>query len=153
MVGHEGIVQQLLEQGRRDQLAWINGQVNQTNYARRDDVTLLNPFGGYRGRGYADGVSATRQSAIGYFESGTDASIELIQAIISDDVIVLVTIESAQVKFVGRDEPHAWVLRVTEVYRRDGNEWRKVHRHADPLVYPRSLEETLALLDPPQSQA
>ncbi len=153
MASADSVVQQLLEQGKRDHHAWINGQVNQTNYARRDDVTLLNPFGGYRGRGYEAGVSATRQSAIGYFESGSEASIELIQAITSDDLIVLVTIERAQVKFAGRDEPHPWVLRVTEVYHRDGDTWRKVHRHADPLIYPRSLDETLVLLEPPQGDA
>jgi ketosteroid isomerase-like protein len=27
-----------------------------------------------------------------------------------------------------------WSLRVTQIYRRDGSEWRLVYRHADPLV-------------------
>jgi hypothetical protein len=33
-----------------------------------------------------------------------------------------------------------WSLRVTQVYRRDGSEWRLVHRHADPLVQNIGLE-------------
>jgi ketosteroid isomerase-like protein len=36
-------------------------------------------------------------------------------------------------------------LRVTLVFRRDGSEWRQVHRHADPLVHDISLEQLAAL--------
>jgi hypothetical protein len=34
---------------------------------------------------------------------------------------------------------------VTLVFRRDGSEWRQVHRHADPLVHGISLEQLAAL--------
>jgi hypothetical protein len=38
-----------------------------------------------------------------------------------------------------------WSLRVTLVFRRDGSEWRQVHRHADALVHGISLEQLSAL--------
>ena len=38
-----------------------------------------------------------------------------------------------------------WSLRVTLVYRREGDEWRLVHRHADPLVHEISHEQLGAL--------
>jgi ketosteroid isomerase-like protein len=38
-----------------------------------------------------------------------------------------------------------WSLRVTLVFRRDGSEWRQVHRHADPLVHGINLEQLVAL--------
>jgi hypothetical protein len=38
-----------------------------------------------------------------------------------------------------------WSLRVTQVYRRDGADWRVVHRHADPLVRGIDLERAAAL--------
>ena len=50
------------------------------------------------------------------------------------------------VKFAGRDDPHPWTLRVTEIYQRAGDRWQRLHRHADPLARGRPLGETLALL-------
>jgi hypothetical protein len=38
-----------------------------------------------------------------------------------------------------------WSLRVTQVYRREGSEWRLVHRHADPLVKGISVEQAAAI--------
>jgi hypothetical protein len=35
---------------------------------------------------------------------------------------------------VGDLPPQDWSLRLTLVFRRDGTDWRLVHRHADPLV-------------------
>jgi ketosteroid isomerase-like protein len=37
-------------------------------------------------------------------------------------------------------------LRVTHVYRREGDDWRLVLRHADPLVETMSLDELGALM-------
>ena len=34
-----------------------------------------------------------------------------------------------------------WPLRVTLVFRREGSDWRLVHRHADALVHPISMEQ------------
>ena len=139
----EGIVQELLEQVKRSQIAWINGRVSEEIFAQRGDVTLMNPFGGHSGQGIGN-VRPVQNRAISYFESGTDASIELLQAIVSDDVVCLVVIERSMVKFKGREAPHPWVLRVTEVFQRQGDHWRSVHRHADSLIAPRTLDEVLA---------
>ena len=38
-----------------------------------------------------------------------------------------------------------WSLRVTLVFRREDDAWRLVHRHADPLVHPITLEQLAEL--------
>jgi hypothetical protein len=146
------LVQQLLNQNRQGLNAWINGQLGDSIFPRDAVVTLLNPFGGYSKPEYS-GVRPLQERAISHFEGGTDASIELVQAMVSDDMACLVTIERSMVKFKGRDEPLPWVLRVTQVYRRQGDEWRRVHRHADPLIHKISIDEVLLLLDPRRGDA
>jgi len=146
------VVQQIVSQNRRSQDAWINGRIDEGIFARDAAVTLMNPFGGYSRPGYS-AVRPHQERAISHFESGTDASIEVVQAIVTDDVAYLVTIERSMVKFKGRDEPLPWVLRVTEMYQRHGDEWRRIHRHADPLIHHISIDEVLSLLDPRRGDA
>jgi ketosteroid isomerase-like protein len=63
----------------------------------------------------------------------------------SGDLVVLVMIERSLVTFEGRTEPQPWILRTTQVFRRDGDRWLRLHRHADPLIHRRSFDETLAV--------
>jgi len=83
-----------------------------------------------------------------HFERGQDVSVELVHAMVSGDLVCLATIERARVKFTGRDELHSWELRVTEVFEHEGDDWRIIHRHADPLLPNRTMDEVLALLEP-----
>lgn len=34
-----------------------------------------------------------------------------------DAVVIVVMVDRNEVRFEGRDEPHPWVLRITEVFR------------------------------------
>ena len=49
-------------------------------------------------------------------------------------------------RFAGREDAGRWDLRVTEVFERRNDAWVRVHRHADPLVDRRPLDEVLTLL-------
>ena len=78
-----------------------------------------------------------------YFRSG-EAELEGVQTCTSGDLVVLVVIERQHGE-VGGLPDQDWSLRVTWVFRRDESGWRQVHRHADPLVHPISLEQLSAL--------
>src|SRR5687767_11130130 len=121
MADTEEIVQRLLAEKERNHLAWVNQQLAAPRAGGGRGFSLLNPFGGYAG-GDPEGAQAVREEALALFESGSDSSVELLQAIVSDDLICLVIIERAMVRFKGRDRMQPWVLRVTQVYRRDGGE-------------------------------
>lgn len=107
-----------------------------------DDFTLMSPFGGKPSRG--SGITDETWKAIGrFFRNGTLQQ-ELVQAYGTPDMVVLAVIEHGHGE-VGGLPAQDWPLRVTLAYRRDGAEWRLVHRHADPLVAQISLEKSAAL--------
>jgi ketosteroid isomerase-like protein len=106
-----------------------------------NDFTLMSPMGGKPSRG-----TYTREEwdRIGkFFQHGTLKQ-ELVQAYGSADMVVLAIIEHCHGE-VGGLPPQDWPLRVTLVYRRQGNDWLLVHRHADPLAKGISVEQSAAL--------
>jgi ketosteroid isomerase-like protein len=124
--------------------ALINGRIDRylELIAHAADYTLMNPFGGAPSRGFVD--TAERRAAMArFFKAGT-STIEPVASYASDDLVVLVMIERQRVAIGDLDEQD-WSLRVTQVYRRDGEGWQVVHRHADCLAKGISVEQAAAL--------
>ena len=65
---------------------------------------------------------------------GGDATFDLDQSYVSGDLAVLTGVERQRGVAFGLPEQD-WSLRVTLVFRRDGEQWLLVHRHADPLAH------------------
>ena len=106
-----------------------------------DDYTLMAPYGGEPTRGFdpKEALEATPKM----FRGG-EADLELVESYASGDIAVLVAIERQHGE-VGGMPDQDWSLRVTLVFRREGSDWRLVHRHADPLVHAISMEHMAAL--------
>ncbi len=83
-------------------------------------------------------------AALERFFHGGEAELDVVQSYTSGDLVVLVAIERQHGE-VGGLPNQDWSLRVTLVFRRDGSEWRLLHRHADPLVHGISFEHLAAL--------
>ena len=107
-----------------------------------DEYTLMDPFGGEPTRGF-DASSESLEALERFFQGG-EAELELVESYTSGDLVVLVVIERQHGQVGGLPDQDL-SLRVTWVFRRDGSEWRQVHRHADPLVHGISLEQLAAL--------
>jgi len=114
--------------------AYLAGDLD--SYARvlphADDFTLMPPFGGPTRYGFVlddDTREATRST----FRGG-QVEVEVDASYVTDDLAVLAVVER-QRGLVGDLDEQDWSLRVTLVFRRDGGQWRLVHRHADALVH------------------
>ena len=100
----------------------------------RDDVTWGNPFGPFvRGR---ENVEAALANAAARMRGGGAGDAEDISTYVSDGLAVVIQVEHAEHGgATGAQLPS--VLRVTSVYRVEGDVWKLVHRHADPITTPR----------------
>lgn len=107
-----------------------------------DTFTLMQPFGGPVSHGFS--ATPERLAALAAAFQNGDARLELEQSIASDDIVVLVYVERQDGEVHGLPQQD-WSLRVTQVFQRHGNDWKLVHRHADPLVRGLTLETTAAL--------
>ena len=93
----------------------------------------------------------TKQNAASkqMFKDG-ESTFEVVNKIVTDDLVVLVMIERNTIRVQGANEDQPWVLRTTQVFRldQDGRWWR-LHRHADPLIHFRPGDGTFALAQEP----
>jgi len=137
-------VQSLVHELGRAHDAWIHGRTEKagTDLMQQDaDMTIFGPFGGPIVRNGPDLES--RQAAVSAKFRGGSGEIEVVNVFRSGNLVVVVLVERSSVLFEGRTEPQPFVLRTTQVFRKDGKRWMRLHRHADPLIDRRSFETTI----------
>jgi ketosteroid isomerase-like protein len=137
MPGQQQITEHELAElvGRVDEAAaaYIRGDIDRylELIEHAEDYTLMPPYGGDTRHGYTytpEGAAETSR----FFASGA-ARLELQQSYVSGALAVLVAVERQHGE-VGGLPDQDWSLRVTLVFRRVGEGWELVHRHADGLV-------------------
>ena len=98
-----------------------------------DDVSIFGAFGGFE-KGWAQ-VGPRNDWASGQFEdSGAKQNIEYVNKGASGDWAFTISIERQVAQIKGQEAPKARALRVTQIFRKEGDSWKLLHRHADPLV-------------------
>ena len=105
--------------------------------SRRDDVTLANPLGPPR-RGPAE-VDKAAAEAAAQLRDGSIRGFEEVSRYSTPDLGYVVQIERAQARLAGSENVSPIALRVTMIFRREGDTWRVAHRHADPITTPRPI--------------
>lgn len=140
----DDIISDLLLLSERSNAALMQGDY--TTYTSllklSDDFSLMSPFGGEPSFGPEYTPERIERMAA-FFRNG-QLSTETVATYASDDMVVIAYIERIHVE-VGGLPAQDWDLRVTLVYRRAGETWELVHRHADPLVAALSLDQAAEL--------
>ena len=133
-------VQELVERVREATRTLMEGDVRRyfELVDEAPDFTLMPPTGGPTRHG-PDTSRASIESLEGFFPGGGDGDLDLERVYASSDFAVLVGIERQQGP-IGGLPAQDWPLRVTLVFRREESSWRLVHRHADALLHPISME-------------
>lgn len=100
--------------------------------ARGSDATFFSPRGDYVEG--AEAVWSRYREDAAAFEPDSNNRLEILDMGVNDGIAYWVGFQRASARLRGSDELVAFNLRITEIFRREGDEWKLVHRHADPLV-------------------
>lgn len=109
-------------------------------WTKNDPVTLFGAFGPCNVG--TEAVTKTFEWVASVFSNCSEYNFELIAADISGDLAYTVGYEHS-IRSVNNGPQEASTLRVTHIYRRENNEWKIVHRHADFLPKDQSPSEAL----------
>lgn len=131
--------EQFMQQRENAARAYVNGDAAPVNSlsTRSLPATFFHPNGDYEQ--CAEHVSSRYERDADYFEPGGDSSFEILQMAASDGIAYWVGFQHANARLKGQPEAIPMSLRITEIFRRAGGEWKLVHRHADAL--PSASEE------------
>jgi ketosteroid isomerase-like protein len=142
--GQKAAVRQLVQNSHEGHAALMRGDLDgyRARISYSEDFSFFGPFGGDASR--VDSFTDERMQAMAnFFANGVHES-HLVEVYDSPELVVLVLVERSTVE-VGTVPRQDWWLRVTLVYKRDGDRWQLAHRHADPLRVGISLEQAAEL--------
>ena len=122
----------------------INGDASPMNavWAHGGDVTTMHPIG-QREVGWEQVRPVWEQVASICSEGQVRLRDQLIR--VGTDLAYEVAVEEGEITMAG--ERVAFNERVTNIYRREGGEWKIVHHHSDPSS---AANDLLSRLQPPQ---
>ncbi len=106
-------------------------------FSRRDDVTLANPLGPAR-RGPAEVDRAIAEGAAN-LRDGSVRRVEEVSRYSTPDLGYVVQLERTQARLPESESMTPFALRVTMIFRREGDTWKVAHRHADPITTARPI--------------
>lgn len=130
---------------RDDFLAWVGSHLRDAEIAvhqgdasarraiwsRHEPVTVLGAMRNAVGRTQLDELFSVLE---GMFSGCTSYVHDVVSAEVMGDMAYTVGFEHTRAIVNG--EPRSYTLRVTQIYRREGGEWKVVHRHGDALQDP-----------------
>jgi ketosteroid isomerase-like protein len=137
-------IDELIERFNLAQGEFLKGNSESMNnlFSHREDVTLNNPLSP-PAHGWEQ-VAATMERAATQFRDGEIVAFETIEKHATAEFAYVVRVERAKAKVGGSDDIVPIALRVTLIFRPEGDgSWKIVHRHADPITAPQPAESVI----------
>ena len=138
-------IAELIERVGRAAAAYIRGDIR--GYfdliPLTSDCSLMPPYGGELAIVGNSRTEEEIEATSRFFRSG-EATLEVAQTLVGQDMVVLVAIERQHGE-VGEFPDQDWSLRVTLVFVRQDEQWKLAHRHADALVRPITMDRLAEL--------
>lgn len=133
-----GDLDSVIEAYRQALHAFVNGDPRPVLdlFSEHDDVTLANPLGPTR-RGRTEVEKASEEAAANF--KGGSLRFEEVSRYSSSELAYVHDIQRVEAHSAGSDDIVRISLRVTTIFRREGDTWRVAHRHADPLTSARPV--------------
>ena len=121
-------------------VALIDGdtEAQKALWSEREDVTLANPLGPPVKGFHA--VCQAMDAAAAQLSEGGGYTFDLTSVVETDDLAYEVGVETNRVRLGRSSEKKTLSLRVTTIFRREHDSWKIVHRHADTVTAPRSID-------------
>jgi ketosteroid isomerase-like protein len=110
-------------------------------HSRREDVTLANPYGPPV-RGLEQVLKAEEHAASGR-RDGKTIGFEIVSKYVTAELAYVVQLEHLEAKVGGSEDITPYSLRSTMIFRPEDDEWRVVHRHADPITTAQPAESVI----------
>jgi ketosteroid isomerase-like protein len=125
--------EQFMKQRDEAARAFVNGDAAPLGemVTHNSPATFFGPKGGFD-QG-ADNVYAVYDRDAAHFATG-NSTFEILHMAASDGIAYWVGFQRATAQFHAGTEIVQFNLRVTEIFRREGNQWKLIHRHADSLM-------------------
>lgn len=114
--------------------AFVDGEIGPLDtISTRTSPASIFPPNGLTVTG-ADEVNAFNARGAAAFGPGGENAFEVIHSSADGDLAYLVGVQHSRVRIQGQPDPVPMHLRLTEVFRRETDGWKLIHRHADPAA-------------------
>ena len=133
-MAHAQSFEDFMQQRRAAADAFVNGDgaaVSKLSSAS-EPATFFGPRGGHLAGGPQ--IKARYEQDARRFDSGSENTLEILHSGADGDIGYWVGMQRTQARIKGQREAVPMSLRVTEVFRREADGWKLIHRHADMLA-------------------